>query len=234
MSVEARPTKHRGSVLRDVKEFCGWDYLLSLMQKIKERDAKRDWQDRAWLHDCITLRDQALIASIFETGGRINEVLALTYSNFDLTSSEGFIIIKNMPVSKQKSSKLGSAASRRSFPVRRHEPLVRYIEEYLKQYANKPKVRIFGLNRRRAHQIVKELDPKIYPHWLRSQRACQLAYDYGFTMSDLMEFFGWKRVETAMIYARLGWKGLARRMEGAMITNNSRYEKVENNAKVNT
>lgn len=55
---------------------------------------------------------------------------------------------------------------------------------------------------------------QIYLHWFRAQRACQLAFDYGFDRGDLEEFFSWKerRESMAQRYASLGWKGLARRM----------------------
>jgi hypothetical protein len=55
---------------------------------------------------------------------------------------------------------------------------------------------------------------QVYPHLLRSERACQLVDEYGFDVYDLDWFFGWKKrkLTTAEWYARMGWKGLARRM----------------------
>ena len=53
----------RRSVL-EIESFCGWDYLLNLIDK------------------CEWLRDKALVSTLFETGGRVSEVLKLKTSNF--------------------------------------------------------------------------------------------------------------------------------------------------------
>jgi hypothetical protein len=76
----------------------------------------------------------------------------------------------------------------------------------------------------RIRNVGKELDQDIpfcnihssliYPHCFRSERACQLAFDYGFDREDMNEFFQWKERKPSMAerYASLGWKGLARKM----------------------
>jgi len=55
---------------------------------------------------------------------------------------------------------------------------------------------------------------QLYPHWFRAQRASQLKIDYGFDLDALREFFGWKmrNVGVPVIYAKVGWIGLARKM----------------------
>ena len=52
----------------------------------------------------------------------------------------------------------------------------------------------------------------LWLHWFRSQRASQLVSDYDFEVLDLIDFFTWERTETAVIYARRGWRGLASKM----------------------
>jgi integrase len=54
----------------------------------------------------------------------------------------------------------------------------------------------------------------LWPHWFRSQRASQLVNDYGFEVLDLIDYFSWERSDTALTYARRGWRGLASKMHG--------------------
>jgi len=52
----------------------------------------------------------------------------------------------------------------------------------------------------------------LFVHWFRAQRASQLVFDYNFELLDLLDFFSWEKHETALKYARMGWKGLANKM----------------------
>lgn len=52
----------------------------------------------------------------------------------------------------------------------------------------------------------------LWLHWFRSQRACQLVNDYGFEVVDLIDYFTWEKYETALDYAKRGWRGLASKM----------------------
>jgi hypothetical protein len=52
----------------------------------------------------------------------------------------------------------------------------------------------------------------LWLHWFRSQRASQLVAEYGFEVIDLVDFFSWESYNTALTYARRGWRGLALKM----------------------
>ncbi|MEM3581692.1 MAG: hypothetical protein QXH40_03825 [Candidatus Bathyarchaeia archaeon] len=52
----------------------------------------------------------------------------------------------------------------------------------------------------------------LWLHWFRAQRASQLVADYGFGLHDLLDFFSWEHLGTALTYSRKGWKGLAVKM----------------------
>lgn len=52
----------------------------------------------------------------------------------------------------------------------------------------------------------------LWLHWFRSQRASQLVENYGYSTEDLIEYFSWESPQTAMVYARRGWRGLASKM----------------------
>jgi len=52
----------------------------------------------------------------------------------------------------------------------------------------------------------------LWLHFFRSQRACCLVSEYGFQLHDLLDWFSWEHVETAMDYAKKGWRSLAQKM----------------------
>jgi len=191
---------------KEVIEFCGWNFLLELVESTKSE-----------FH-------QGLVATLFETGGRISEVLSLTKRNFDFNAHPELIIVRKMPILK-RFQKVGERKDGkwitvkvkefRTFPILKREPLVPYMTKWVKLC---PYNKLFPITRVTAYLIVKRLGKKlgveIYPHWFRAQRACQLAEEYGFDVYSLREFFGWRsrKTDIAERYASLGWRGLARRM----------------------
>jgi len=58
----------------------------------------------------------------------------------------------------------------------------------------------------------------LWLHWFRSQRASQLVTDYGYEVIDLIGYFNWERYDTALRYAKKGWRGLASKMLSAQVT----------------
>jgi len=183
-----------------ITQFIGWNYLLNLEKKT------------------VNLRDQALISLLFLTGGRVSEVLQLAKSNF--TIKKKYVIVESMTVLK-KYKKIDKEVidgkvhwitekvkCSRTFPIGVKEPLTPYFIDYLDNKNDK----LFKIKRRRVHQIVTGLDQNVFPHWFRAQRASQLASEYGFTIHDLIDFFSWKDLNTALHYSRMGWKELAKKM----------------------
>jgi integrase len=75
----------RHSVEKDVKTFCGWSILLKLVEACKKPIEK------------------ALISFLFETGGRVSEVLSLTIDMFSLNEETDppIVIISGMPLRKR-------------------------------------------------------------------------------------------------------------------------------------
>lgn len=232
----------------DVDAFCGWSFLEKLI----------DATYGALL--------EGLIAALFETGGRISEVLALRRGNIDLTLHPELIVIKQMPLLKRYTRLKGDAGKKvkwkcdehcskrwdqkpkpeefklhkikryvgwvtkpiidyRNFPIRVDEPLTSH---FISWYEKSDSDLLFPLDRTTAYLRIRDVGKKLnvdipfsnihssqlYLHWFRAQRACQLAFDYGFDKDDLEEFFQWKerRESMAKRYASLGWKGLARKM----------------------
>lgn len=58
----------------------------------------------------------------------------------------------------------------------------------------------------------------LWLHWFRSQRASQLVDDYNYEVIDLIDYFSWERHDTALTYARRGWRGLASKMQASTLT----------------
>ena len=75
----------RHSVGKDVKTFCGWDILLKLIEA------------------CNNPLEKALISFLFETGGRVSEVLSLTIDMFSVIeeTKPPIIIVSGMPLRKR-------------------------------------------------------------------------------------------------------------------------------------
>ena len=236
------------SVKEDVKAFCGWIFLVKLIEAADESLLK------------------GLIAALFETGGRISEVLALRREHIDLALHPELIVVKQMPLLKRFERLKGDAGKKRkwkcdghcskrwdkrpsqeefrqhnikryvgwvtkpiidhrTFPIRVDEPLTQHFTSW---YKKSDSDLLFSIDRTTVYLKIRDVGKKlkmdipfsnihssqIYLHWFRAQRACQLAFDYGFDKDDLEEFFQWKERKPSMAkrYASLGWKGLARRM----------------------
>ena len=195
---------HRASVLRDIDEFCGWEFLNRLILECNDTNYYRK-------PDLLRDRDKALIATLFETGGRISEVLALDKRNFKILPERvlvtGMIVLKN-----------DVPTTRGTFSVKRFEPLCPIMVDWIKQ-CNSP---LFNITPTRAWQIMNELGNRvgthIYDHWFRAQRASQLASEYDFTLHELLEWFSWKDIRTALRYAKLSWRKLDSKMDERFIS----------------
>jgi len=194
------------SVLHDVEEFCGYHILLKILSATSDEML------------------QALIGLLFETGGRISEVLQLTPRHFDTTDPDA-VIIKRMPVIKRHRRKKRPDGSTytvsedftRTIPIMRTSPLLSFIGRYVR--TKKLDEHLFTISRGVAYHKInnlgKLLDPPLhlYNHWFRAQKACQLAQDHEYGVFELMDFFKWKDPKMATHYASLGYKGHVRRLK---------------------
>ena len=201
-------------VKRDVREFCGYDLLLRLVEASP------------------SLMMKCFVAVLFETGGRVSEVLSLRKRDF---ADRGDYLEVRLPVLKRyvKVDEVpdpGKPSGRRwvtesirdefrTIPILKESPLLPYIEAYLRTLRDDdllfPFTRQTAFNRLR--RIGKQVDGnlELYPHWFRAQKASQLASEYGFSVYDLKEFFRWTNLSTPEMYASLGAKGLAMKMRRA-------------------
>ena len=107
--MEAYKVKRRGwwawheypkrRTVEQIIEFAGWKTLQQIVRSC-ELQHYDGWRLGKNGIEFVIMRDKALIVTLFLTGGRVNEVLELKPSNFDLDSNEEYIIVRGMPLEK--------------------------------------------------------------------------------------------------------------------------------------
>jgi len=79
-----------------------------------------------------------------------------------------------------------------------------YVDLIKKQWERtKPGEKVWNLSREYAWMIIKEIDPKLYPHFFRFNRATQIARNPSTHPIHLLNWFGWRRLQTAYNYLEL-------------------------------
>jgi hypothetical protein len=236
----SRNKYYRLNVKDFVEEFCGWRNLQELIKHAGD------------------LRNETFLATLFLTGGRVSEVLALKTENFVERRPEGVMIVRGMLLEKRykKIKETVDAAGhkhwitekivakRKQFPIVIAEPLTPTLLEWLRQsqdllFPSPYKVDL-PLSRGWAYKLVRTVETRIpgtlrdalglnrpfvvngvkvndsihlWLHWFRSQRASQLVRDYNFEVIDLLNYFSWEKYETALNYAKRGWRDLSAKMK---------------------
>jgi len=148
------------------------------------------------------LRDKVFIILLYLTAGRITEVLDLRKRHFDYTTSPDFIIVSIKTLKRKK------GVVRRKLPVRKNEPLVSILTDYLKNKELNDK--LFSITRQRGWQIIKQIDPRIWPHLFRHTRLSELANKL--TDQQLTVYAGWSDSRPAKNYVFLRWTDLAEKL----------------------
>lgn len=117
-------------------------------------------------------RDRALLATLYLTAGRINEVLQINKSQFDFIDDD-FIIIRDFEISKRKAMILQSEGIPKvDIPLPREGTMKPFTLLLMTYYAIGPE-HLFNIGRRRAHQLCRHMTGK-WCHWFRSQRLSYL------------------------------------------------------------
>jgi hypothetical protein len=84
------------------------------------------------------------------------------------------------------------------------EPLVANLRAYTRESPSD--AYLFDFSRFKAYRVIEKIDPSIWPHWFRSQRASQLGErfqngGYEWNKTDLKDWFKWTSEDTASVYA---------------------------------
>jgi integrase len=146
---------------------------------------------------------RSLVATTFETGGRATEVLSLKPEQFDVQKERGIVMVQRMIVKKRRDK-----TRDRTFPILLSDPLTPHMMKQIE--TTKPGERVFPYGYawmyKKIRDIQKTGDAIHGPWWihrLRAERATQLVIDQGFSVIELMRWFGWKRPDMPTFYANL-------------------------------
>jgi integrase len=189
MSLElGEQKKKRGHNL--ITTFCGWGGIKSVINKAKNDETK------------------LLMLTLWNTGGRISEVLELRGEQIKFSGSG---LNKNILVAGMHVLKTKMPQPYRNIPI----PFTELLVEPWAQLLHNG--RLFNKDRIWAWRSVVGSDSSWWPHRFRTERASQLVQDYGFDVPQLMKWFGWSTVTEAVGYTRLSIKDLLLDMQRGRI-----------------
>ena len=154
----------------------------------------------------LIARDKALLSLIFLTAGRISEVISLEKKQFKFNREDGFIIIENMKLVKQKKThkKAGRSPFRCEVAIPLSGTLKPFTDIFLKYYKICSSVKLFNFSRNWSWKIV-ECITDMYPHYFR---ACSENYYYKIFRNPyaLRDFVGLSSVEALGTYMKTDWR----------------------------
>ena len=180
--------------LQDFYKFCGWKELLTAVNSIDD------------------LRDKALFAATFETGGRAGEVLSLRKNQF--IKYPKVTMVRDMLVEKQRNPK----RMHRTFPILNKDalmyPLWDYLDtleddeplfkfKYMAYYKRLCAVQSKGSKANLAANMWLRWKGPWWGHRLRAERATQMVVENRAGIFELMKWFGWARVDMPQRYIEL-------------------------------
>jgi len=164
---------------------------------------------REFIFSIKNRRDRALVSFLYWTGRRISEALSVTISDIKKTKTakgEDIVLVTCMILKKRKyfkRKKDGKMVEKKPLFIKTPFPYsddiakiyIDYYEQIKKRYKTG---KIFVITPERAWQIIKEINPKIKPHWFRHNRATHLASVM--SAPELTAYFGWSDIKIAMRY----------------------------------
>jgi integrase/recombinase XerD len=150
-------------------------------------------------------RDRLLLEILWQTGGRISEVLALKAEDIDLTNRQ----IRLLTLKQPKDHRRRPVEHRRWIPIR--DQLATDLANYLLKRGTK-EARLFPISRVRAFEIVRDAARDagltgdggrgIGPHTLRHSFAVN-CLNHGVPINVLKDLLGHSSILTTMIYLRV-------------------------------
>jgi hypothetical protein len=210
-----------------------WQQVIDLCERAKSlgKDRVALAKGVGWIDKGI--RDAAIIAALFLGGFRRQEICHKTYKmpdgsiyevglkkgdfkKFKTQDGREFIEFRNIHIVKKyrripgteyigedgkKHWKTERRRGFRTFAFPSKEPLVKYLEDYAKLFREGQY--LFELTPDMVYQILVEIEPRLFPHLLRSWRATQLAVEYGYDLAQLLAWFSWEDLRYARLYAKL-------------------------------
>lgn len=187
--------KNRRSV-EDVPAWIGWKKLLYYFTM------------------CPTEFHEGLFCVLFETGGRISEILELQPSQF--IWNDKAIKVERMIVVKYRKKK------RRDFLIIRDEQnllanaLISFVENCRTPYLFPKVQRLTGkiipeehTSRTRLYLKIREISDDLWCHWFRAQRASFNVHIRRMDVLSLQSWFEWKSADTPVRYVKQSLREMA-------------------------
>lgn len=199
-----------------------------LLQKINSLDTNN------------SLRDRALIAFLYLTGARIEEVVQFKRAR-NINRMKTRILPNGHKIKEQRPRFItelkGYPIQKKQIEFRDNDIIVhdvRCLKQKRKRYRNipivfkhqemefvhiflsyvatlKPDDFLWNFTSRYARMLCNEIG--LYPHLLRHIRNSHLAIDYNFNSEELKKFNGWTRADTASNYVHLNVSDLISKMK---------------------
>jgi len=160
--------------------------------------------------NCKSLKEQALIAVLYVTGGRASEVVnyynpktkhkekTLHRFNFEEGKYKGMRVfwIKGMKVLKMRRKDVYKGVP---ISYKHDSEFIWYITQYLKTLDKKEP--LFDMSRQSAWNILNKYG--LFPHLIRALRAIDLVQYYEMSIPEVVKFIGWKEYSTIQHYLKL-------------------------------
>jgi len=213
---------------RDIREYLGDDFLEDLIKEC-DKTPHKGFKNKTVAY--FRMRDKAIIATFFLTGGYRDEVLTLKKRNFDFENKEAkrknAFLVRDMRVLRHR-EKIGRRKwVTRNFQIFYDDPLVQYLLDWLKLLP-KADDNLFDLKHTRIWEIVRNLGKRlnfpISPMDLRNQRALYLVEKRGFEPIDVQKCFGMD-VKTPAVLEHLPAIGKGKHIEKDEIINSDLFDR---------
>jgi hypothetical protein len=219
---------HRRSVevALDEYPFESWQQVIDLCQRAMDqgKDTPVYVRGKGWYNKGE--RDAAIIATLFLGGFRRQELCHKTYkladgSKYEVGIKKGdykrfiandgreFIEFKNIHILKKYKRikdpsghyKTERLRAFRTFVFPAKEPLVVFLDNWARHFSQGEY--LFDISRQTVYRVCTTVEPRLFPHLLRSWRATQLAVEYGYDLAQLLEWFHWNDLKYAKLYAKM-------------------------------
>jgi len=149
---------------------------------------------------------QCLIAILWLYGKRISEVVSLQTDSVFIDDNNT-LAIRFHVLKKKRNKNTGFARSYVKW-VTLENPYTGYVVDWWEEVRDRerflfprPQTKMGHIYRQYAHTVCKEISPRISPHLFRHSLATWMA-ERGATAYELVNWFDWDRVETALEYVK--------------------------------
>lgn len=223
---EIKKGKSWGDVKRRRKTFISDEDLMGRQEFIDRLKAYK-------ITNRLTeMRNKALIAFLYLTAARIEEVVGMIDQNtreritepitlaqleYNLMNNEKYLVINRMRVLKRRPKIDDEGREKvvlRKVPVliKDEEYPVECIEKYIKSLVYRTlDTPLFNMTYQRAWQISCEFGGKFNHYW-RHLRLSHLVDMYGFSDLELQQYVSWSSTTMASKYTHLNWSSIAKKM----------------------